>query len=350
MAGSVVTTVFNSDLTLLENLTVSDTSLSYADQKDFSNLKSLKYLDLSGNAFADLPSYFLEPMKHYLQKFIMKGSGLEKLLDNAIRDMPALTTIDLSNNYIEQIGDGNFENIPNLNILNLHGNNIPYSSVNKNWFSATHDKIKLNLSHNNFNGIPEAVLKSSISVLDLTGNNISMVPVEKLCVLSNMSSLILADNPLHCDTFLEELFRCLPEIKITGKCKTPLNIQDCLIHQLSICLMKSSSSSLETIELVTFETTTTKRLMSMVKEESDVSAIVRPIVTFQYTSAEVTDKHFMKNTETTVKQKDVNEVKISHSNSELIYHPNITAEQNVQFYNTIFRAHKYITENRGGIS
>ncbi|KAI8782003.1 CAunnamed protein product [Biomphalaria glabrata] len=279
------------NLTFLVRLNLSEIPLDKIEHKDIIHLKSLKFLEISGNAMTVLPSNFLEPLKLSLEKFQMHHCDLSKLDDNAISSMMVLQEIDLSNNYIEWIGEGNFVNIPYLRKLNLQNNIIHSMQINKGWFTTASELREINLSNNNLNNFPEALLDTNLTELALAGNNISVLPAQKLCGLESLSVLILADNPIHCDLSTEKLLNCLPGLQVDGKCETPSNVRNCKISELEICLHKLSSTSV-TSEPTSTETknSTKKRVMNMIQQDTESDVIVRPIVTLRYDEAVANSK------------------------------------------------------------
>ncbi|KAK6995159.1 hypothetical protein BgiMline_011817 [Biomphalaria glabrata] len=279
------------NLTFLVRLNLSEIPLDKIEHKDILHLKSLKFLEISGNAMTVLPSNFLEPLKLSLEKFQMHHCDLSKLDDNAISSMMVLQEIDLSNNYIEWIGEGNFVNIPYLRKLNLQNNIIHSMQINKGWFTTASELREINLSNNNLNNFPEALLDTNLTELALAGNNISVLPAQKLCGLESLSVLILADNPIHCDLSTEKLLNCLPGLQVDGKCETPSNVRNCKISELEICLHKLSSTSV-TSEPTSTETknSTKKRVMNMIQQDTESDVIVRPIVTLRYDEAVANSK------------------------------------------------------------
>ncbi|KAK0064287.1 leucine-rich repeat-containing G-protein coupled receptor 4 [Biomphalaria pfeifferi] len=279
------------NLTFLVSLNLSEIPLDKIEHKDIIHLKSLKFLEISGNAMTVLPSNFLEPLKFSLEKFKMHHCDLSKLDDNAISSMMVLQEIDLSNNYIEWIGEGNFVNMPYLRKLNLQNNIIHTMQINKGWFTTASELREINLSNNNLNNFPEALLDTNLTELALAGNNISVLPAQKLCGLESLSVLILADNPIHCDLSTEKLLNCLPGLQVDGKCETPSNVRNCMISELEICLHKLSSTSV-TSEPTSTETknSTKKRVMNMIQQDTESDVIVRPIVTLRYDEAVANSK------------------------------------------------------------
>nr|XP_056717769.1 toll-like receptor 7 [Euleptes europaea] len=139
---------FFNELTRLENLDISDNSLSYIPEKVFDGLpsqlqklnlsnnklktfswqklqvlKNLKILDLSNNQLTSVPPE-LSNCSGTLQRLILRHNRIKKLTDNFLRGAFQLRHLDLSFNRIRIIRDSSFPQnvVNNLNQLLLNGN------------------------------------------------------------------------------------------------------------------------------------------------------------------------------------------------------------------------------------
>uniref|UniRef100_A0A0V0J6I3 EGF-like domain-containing protein n=1 Tax=Schistocephalus solidus TaxID=70667 RepID=A0A0V0J6I3_SCHSO len=116
------------------------------------------------------------------------GFPLHRLEKANFDELPGLTQLVLSQNEIEEIEDGAFENLSNLQYLDL----------SSNWLTC--------LSANTFSGLGQ--LKSLL----LSNNRIQRIAPESFDLKPNLQKLDLTGNPLTCDCYLVALKQRLASV------------------------------------------------------------------------------------------------------------------------------------------
>lgn len=185
------------NLNNLKSLNLSCNLLSQIPSRTFALSKSLEYLDLSRNEFISFPIGVCEhasALRHFkLNENHFKILNITNLQEcssvtyfdfssNQIRTIIGtvskaidVVTLNLSHNFIQEIGDDFFSNFANLTTLNLAKNEIA------------------RISPNAFKGLP------SLQTLDLSGNKLSksLDLSQVFRHLENLTELSLAGNSLE---------------------------------------------------------------------------------------------------------------------------------------------------------
>ncbi|CAH0389576.1 unnamed protein product [Bemisia tabaci] len=203
---------------MIEELTLQRTNLSIITSSDFCSYLNLLHLSLSRNkiqrispgAFKNLARLLSLDLGYNRIDFIPKERfyGLADLkllnatqnlisrLDEFPKNLKSLETLDLSYNKIEKISEGAFNNLDNLNELYLYGNWI--SAISPDAFSPP-KKLKL---------------------LDISRNNLQNLPLNAIEPLeSQIRSLKIEENPLHCGCETQRLWEWLREHKKISEAK-----------------------------------------------------------------------------------------------------------------------------------
>lgn len=158
-----------------------------------------------------------------LTDFHAENSAIEKIEDDAFRNMAELNWVDVAFNKLTTIHPDLFKDSPNMYHFNVSGNTqlvIPEKGPFLNapqlqWLDLQQSNIEklspdtfknlanlkyLNLARNNIKVLPNDVFKSltKLNSLDLSGNKLKSAPIS---VFQHMKPLVLflADNPWECD-------------------------------------------------------------------------------------------------------------------------------------------------------
>lgn len=156
----------------------------------YQHTKEIERLDVSKNPSITLPLDFIQScinLKHL------------KFVDNQARRFPAnidkaqrLTSLDLSNNLIQELDHVCFTKFPSLRSLDLQGNRLNQVSTSIVYTKLTY----LNLSSNNLTRIPDDLCTMvSLVELDLSFNHISALP-NNIGKLQNLDKLLMTNNDL----------------------------------------------------------------------------------------------------------------------------------------------------------
>ncbi|XP_051172987.1 leucine-rich repeat-containing protein 15-like [Leptopilina boulardi] len=149
-------------------------------------LNNITELLLDGNEFKVLDRSFdmtLDPSNTpTLEHLSARSCKISKIGTTAFYGTYNLTTLDLSNNYIEQIPDGLFNGVSNLKNLSLSSNFL-------NEIPRAISLSCLRIMHLNYNRIQNTSQLSNLTgleILSLRGNNITHLGE---CVFGNMTNL-----------------------------------------------------------------------------------------------------------------------------------------------------------------
>lgn len=167
-------TIFQDLTPSLTHLDMSGNFFTSLTSRLVSSLDSLVSLDLSQNEVESIHSQALNGMKN-LQYLRLDGNRLPKLSRNLFRSTPNLHTIVLSDNALAKLSAQTFVNLNALSTLLMDRNLLQELPPNL-FVNNSHTLTVLDLSHNRFHAIPEAVSTSKmqrLQSLSLSGNAIT---------------------------------------------------------------------------------------------------------------------------------------------------------------------------------
>lgn len=181
----------------LKSLNLSSNSLSNIPARTFLNAKNLEYLDLSRNDFVTFPEGICEPTE-YLKHVRLNENHFGILNMTNFQECTNVTYLDISFNQIRKIF-GNINTTMSVNHLNLSHNFIQDlgdrflgSLAKLAVLDLAKNEIK-RISPNAFRGLP------SLTSLNVSSNGISNMSLLKVTFqpMENLTSLYLTDNSLH---------------------------------------------------------------------------------------------------------------------------------------------------------
>lgn len=187
--------IYNNLTFLLEdnfkNLPVDELSLSHNDltflQKNaFNNLPFLKVLNLNNNKLKEWNPKWLMYCRS-LKSINLHGNAIENLPANAFEEFPALKEINLSRNNLKILNNGLFSGLINLNKLDLSWNRIRI--IERDVFEP----------FKNLTG----VFNRGIFNLHLNSNNLTFLYRDVLEDLILSKKISLFRNPLQCSCYQE---------------------------------------------------------------------------------------------------------------------------------------------------
>ncbi|XP_029939582.1 podocan [Salarias fasciatus] len=109
---------------------------------------------------------------------------------------PTLYRLHLKNNKLEKIPAGAFDNLSNLRELYLQNNLLTNEGMDNNTFSQLSSLECLDLSNNNLSVVPKG-LPRNLVLLHLEKNSIRSIPVDALTPVRNLEYLLLHNNKLR---------------------------------------------------------------------------------------------------------------------------------------------------------
>lgn len=177
-------------------LNLSGNAITDINKDTFTDLSSLRYLDLSRNNIQGPLDPFLFEFNRQLETISfagnndlfsfpgfqtefsslynldLSGCGLTSLTPNSFKGMPFIDTLNISGNHLGHIPPKAFYSIPHLTVLDISRNKL-FGLNNKIFFNNPH-LHKLYVSHNNFNLLPAILFSGTptLSVLDMSYNHI----------------------------------------------------------------------------------------------------------------------------------------------------------------------------------
>ena len=194
--------------------------LDFSDNKLFSLpdgvkfLTNLQTLDVSNNFISDINKESLDAMSN-LWRLQMHGNLLLNISSQLFSNLRSLQILDLSTNRINRVQSGAFAQNSRLRAVRLDGNQVRVlDGVFQDvpgliWLNVSDNKIQhfdysvfprslswLDISHNEISIINNYfdIKKSAISYLDLSFNH--LVQIEAKSFLENLETLLLNDNKI----------------------------------------------------------------------------------------------------------------------------------------------------------
>ncbi|XP_033725607.1 toll-like receptor 7 [Pecten maximus] len=208
------------NLNNLKSLNLSCNLLSQIPSRTFATSKNLEYLDLSRNEFISFPVGVCEhasSLKHFrlnenhfkilnmtnLQEcsnvtYLDFSSNQIRKMIGTVNRMMAVENLNLSHNFIRNIGDNFFTNFVKLSVLNLAKNEI--GTISQNAFRGLPSLKSLNLSGNKIADTSALSLVfrhlENLTELSLTGNSLHSLPDGIFESMVKLKTLDLSQNSL----------------------------------------------------------------------------------------------------------------------------------------------------------
>lgn len=158
---------------------------------ELSQCSRLKYLDLFGNSIQEIPDWL----------FSLKRLEHLSLKNNSFKEMPTIVFtlenikyLNLSDNQINQLSSSNFNNLMNIDRVDISHNTIPFIQFQ----NVAYPKCSnLNLKGNKLKRFPEIISQvNTLEKLDISNNNISSIEDDAFANLEYLEELDLSFNEL----------------------------------------------------------------------------------------------------------------------------------------------------------
>ncbi|XP_032381389.1 podocan [Etheostoma spectabile] len=128
------------------------------------------------------------------------------------RNLPSsLYRLHLKSNKLEKIPVGAFDNLPNLRELYLQNNLISNEGMDNETFSQLSSLACLDLSNNNLSVVPKG-LPRNLVLLHLEKNSIRSIPEDALTSVRNLEYLLLHNNKLRSRSIHPTAFQGLKKL------------------------------------------------------------------------------------------------------------------------------------------
>lgn len=186
----------------LSYLDLSENGITRMSMDVFSGLDNLTDLFLYGNKLTSLDSFVSLPVLETLDLSQNRISVLSN--DGAFSGLSSLRFLDLSNNRLAILTNHQFDTpLPNLQTLRLASNNL--NKIENKVFDNMPNLEVLDLSRNIFLHLPNMMHLEHLRELSVINMKISYLYPCNLGSLQNLNRLYLAKNPLQCDCQLKWL-------------------------------------------------------------------------------------------------------------------------------------------------
>ena len=203
-------------LTNLTVLSLRNNQLSALPESIFDQLTNLTVLSLSNNQLTALPSGAFDQLTN-LKKLYLNSNQLSSLPDGLFDNLTNLTLLNLWDNPVSSLQESDFDHLTNLEVLLLPSNSTPSTPLEFSGDTPVSDRtpevrdaIVAAAGVSSASDVTEAQL-AAITVLDLTGQNITDLKPGDFDNLTNLESLGLGDNQLS--SLPEDLFEYLISLK-----------------------------------------------------------------------------------------------------------------------------------------
>ncbi|UJR23394.1 hypothetical protein I4U23_026402 [Adineta vaga] len=258
---------FNNSNIIFDELVLSGNRISVVHKNAFNGLK-LRKLELQSNPINRIDKNAFIDLANYLEEFILSTTLRTSQLTSQtffqiLFELPNLKRLSLRAKLEKKI----FTNLPLLERLHLRDNQIEV--IDSNTFQHTRLQ-SLDLRNNSLKIFPLLTkLNETLQILSLRRNQLCTIEMNSLNFYSNLLTLELDQNPLHCDCRMERNFK---QMKITGQCESPperrnVNLNELPNEQFSCSILTTSQCNYLTRTIIDDE-----------KKETTVINIVEKLV------------------------------------------------------------------------
>lgn len=166
------------------------------------------WLDLSHNALAALQPGWVSGSFGRLVTLVLNTNAVGLIGPEAFAAMPRLVHLDLSSNQIKELNASIFAGLNELRELLLFGNQI--RQIEPGAFTGLLRLHRFYLSGNRLKNFPLGLFSETggprnLSLLDVSYNRLTALPLQTLLSLSPHTGVYLQGNPLVCDCPLQAL-------------------------------------------------------------------------------------------------------------------------------------------------
>ena len=270
----------NANIGNLRILNLSGNDISTLPADVFKSLQPLHTLDLSGNNISTLPVHVFHSLDN-LWTLDLSGNAISALPMGVLHSLRSLRTLDLSDNKLILLPDDAFRLVGSkkekgidsgLKIINLRGNNI--SLLHAHVFDHLTELITLDLSHNSLSHtLPVDVFNSlqRLKTLDLSNNRIEILPRTVLDSQRQLLTLDLSNNELC--LLPSELFFMLGKLISVNICCNNLTINASQTFEslTQLKILDMSKNNIEHLPPYLFESTS--NLLSLEISENKLGTI-----------------------------------------------------------------------------
>ena len=219
-------------LKVLQNLQADFCQIETIELRAFNGLTNLAYLSMRGNKISEIKPGTFEKMNS-LRYLNLDRNRIEHLDVDVFSGLFSLEIVFLAKNKLQRLHPDTFVGLLKFQSLFLSNNSflqIPSDSYFINSLSLKH----LDISGCNVGSVSNETFAnvSTLEWLDLRFNNLRIVDINTLKALPELFTLLLHDNPLHCDCQLQEVWQWCQKYniqimykEIAPECETPSKLK-----------------------------------------------------------------------------------------------------------------------------
>ncbi|KAJ7308345.1 hypothetical protein JRQ81_008882 [Phrynocephalus forsythii] len=147
----------------------------------------------------------------HLEELHLSNNKLKTLSNSLFRFLPRLRTVDLSNNQLRDLPPGLFRNNTALAVVSLKGNRLTH--LRSVWFETLSQLQILDVSENQLIEVPPFSFDTleNLTNLDLSHNRLRELSPRVFAGLARLTGLNLEGNQIH--AVQEKTFRAVPNLK-----------------------------------------------------------------------------------------------------------------------------------------
>ena len=167
----------------------------YSIEQDVHVAKNIyvRGLDLSYNKIEDLSSHEFRGFLHIIR---VEGNGLKSVGPTCFSNLRGIQTIDLGRNKLTSLPKNLFQGLSSL--LNIYVGKNHLSFLEQNLFEGLENIKRIHLEHNNLASLPDGLFRSlrSLEVVRLDANKITKIEQNPFLKHSGLRQLNLGNNKL----------------------------------------------------------------------------------------------------------------------------------------------------------
>ncbi|XP_053894610.1 toll-like receptor 2 [Malaclemys terrapin pileata] len=238
-------------LETLQNLTVTQSQVTYIPCSIGKVFRTLRYLDVSENYLQDqsMRPSFCQGAFPQLQVLKLHRNNLSSFytMCEMLHQLEKLVHLDLSQNDLLAIPSSSCQWQPSLRILNLSTTGLDHIALPLPPNVEVLDK--LHLSNNRLHAVPSAKNYPALEVLSLDGNLISYLPRDELQSLRHLQSLRAGRNLYNCSCAgaseiqaLASMESLMPDWPQDYTCESPSHYQGTLVKNVPASVLQCNKA------------------------------------------------------------------------------------------------------------
>lgn len=233
-------------LTKLHYLHLESNQLQHIHPHTFSKLSSLRFLNLSHNKQKALRNAVTFSQLKSLTTLLLSNNEIQYVQKGVFQNLQKLSKLTLSNNQISRLDSGALQGLSSLREFLIDGNKL--EEIPAGTLDALEKVEELDLSRNSIAKVDALAFShlKNLRVLKLKNNFLSSLSGESFSLNTRLHDLDLNGNNWTCDCRLEELQRWMTFAHSQGKllsvfvqCHDPVMLRGKYLDFVNISLLQS---------------------------------------------------------------------------------------------------------------